>query len=208
MTFDENQGWHTHIHGKGGLISSLNSRLFMINRLKNHLNKDALMKIIDGLFTSKLRYGLQLFGQVRRCESDPLTADLATIQKIQNKLLRSINGCRITDKICTKSLLELSNMLSVNQLNAQIKLSEMWKANFKENYPLIITKQTPGAEARTTRACTAGKLVELGNKPISQKTFVCDAIKLWNQAPICITSANSFGKAKTEIRKFVKNLPV
>ena len=33
-------------------------------------------------------------------------------------------------------------MLSVNQLNAQIKLTEMWKAVKKENYPIKVYKKT------------------------------------------------------------------
>ena len=58
LTFDENQGWKTHIYGTGGLISKLNKRLFAIRRLRNHINSASLMKVVDGLFTSKLRCGL------------------------------------------------------------------------------------------------------------------------------------------------------
>ena len=38
MTFNENQHWKSQIHGKGGLISSLNIRIFLIKKLKNNLN--------------------------------------------------------------------------------------------------------------------------------------------------------------------------
>ena len=78
--------------GAGGMISSLNKRLLAIRRLKNHLNPKSLLKIIDGLFTSKLKYGIQLLGKVRRSESDPLISDIGTIQKVQNKLLRMMTG--------------------------------------------------------------------------------------------------------------------
>jgi hypothetical protein len=44
-TFDKKLGWNTHINEKGGLISSLNSRLFMVKRMMNHLNHSALMKV-------------------------------------------------------------------------------------------------------------------------------------------------------------------
>ena len=50
------------------------------------------------------------------------------VQKTQNKLLRFLNKSRIADKINTGSILEKLKMLSVNQLNAQIKLTETWKA--------------------------------------------------------------------------------
>ena len=60
MTFEDNQKWKEHINCTSGVISSLNQRLFFIRRLKNSLNHDGLRKVADSLFTSKLRYGLQL----------------------------------------------------------------------------------------------------------------------------------------------------
>ena len=208
MTFNEKQEWSTHIFGKGGLISSLNSRIYMIRRLKNHLNKDALSKIIDGLFTSKLRYGLQLLGKVRRNEEDALNATLAAVQRVQNNLVRMINGCKISDKVSIKSLLTKSNMLSINQLNAQIKLTEMWKAVHFTNYPIDIPRKSTIDNAMNTRACTEGRLVESGLKPLTQRTFIYDATRLWNTAPSEITNAKSLDVAKSEIKKFVKTLPI
>ena len=41
----------------------------------------------------------------------------------------------------TKFLLEQANLLSVNQLNAKIKLQEVWKAINIEDYPIKITQQ-------------------------------------------------------------------
>ena len=34
ITFNEKQNWKSHLYGKGGLISSLNTRLFALKRLK------------------------------------------------------------------------------------------------------------------------------------------------------------------------------
>ncbi len=38
----------------------------MVKRLMDHLNHNAFMKVVDELFISKLRYGLQLYGKVRK----------------------------------------------------------------------------------------------------------------------------------------------
>jgi hypothetical protein len=54
--------------------------------------------------------------------------DFVTLQKAHNKMLRTLCKLRIKDKISIESMLSNQNMLSVNQLNAQIKLTEMWKA--------------------------------------------------------------------------------
>ena len=56
ITFNDN--WNDHIHGKGGVINSLNQKIFMILRLRNSLNIKSLVKIADSIFTSKIRYGV------------------------------------------------------------------------------------------------------------------------------------------------------
>ena len=61
ITFNEKQNWRTHILGKGGVVSALNRRLFAMRRLKSHINKKSLLKVVDGFFTSKINYGLQLY---------------------------------------------------------------------------------------------------------------------------------------------------
>ena len=43
-------------------------------------------------------------------------------------MLRFLNGSKISDRISTESILIKFNILSVNQLNAQIKIMEIWKA--------------------------------------------------------------------------------
>ena len=51
-----------------------------------------------------------------------------------------LNGKELSDRVEIKTLLETSNMLSVNEMNAQIKLFEIWKVLNFENYPLKVKK--------------------------------------------------------------------
>ena len=138
VRFQDNLQWKAQIHGKGGLLSALNSRLYIVRRLKNHLSTKSVLKLVDGLFTSKIRYGLQLLGKVRLKREDQESADFKAIQLVQNKLLRLVNGTTLKDRVSTASLLQKFNMLSVNQLNAQVKLLEIWKALNVKEYPLKI----------------------------------------------------------------------
>ena len=110
--------------------------------------------------------------------------------------------------VSTKSLLEKSNVLSVNQTNAQIKLLEMWKATTIQDYPIEVKKTKYDENSTTTRACTNGKLIEPGKKPVTLKGFTSDATRLWNSAPSDITLCNSISSAKKAIKKFVKTLPI
>ena len=123
MKFEENLKWNEHKNGKGGVTSALNTRLFLIRRLKNQLHLSGLKKVADSLFVSNIRYGLQLLGKVRQSENEPSNGDLHALQLIQNKLARALNNVKLSDHCSTKSLLTNLDMQSVNQLNAQIKIT-------------------------------------------------------------------------------------
>ena len=208
ITMDDSQKWDSQIYGTGGLISSLNSRLFMIKRLRNEINKESLIKIADSLYTSKLRYGLGLFGKIRWTEEDITTTVFKDIQKNQNKLLRYLNNTKLSDKISTKSILEKFNQLSVNQLNASIKLCDIWKAINVKNYPTKVIQMSPDINTTQTRSITYGKLKESGKSVITQATLINDAIRAWNRAPKEVHLSTSYNVAKKNIKSFVKTLPI
>ena len=50
------------------------------------------MKVADSLYTSKIRYGIQLMGKVRTETEDPKNHLLKKIQVTQNKFARFMAG--------------------------------------------------------------------------------------------------------------------
>ena len=110
------------------------------------------------------------------------------LQKTQNKLLRFLNRKKISDKIHTKTLLKNVNMLSVNQTNAQIKLTEVWKALNGKSSSLNNLKMKTLTSNRITRSITNGELMEEGSSNKALNTYQNDASRLWNRAPISIKS--------------------
>ena len=141
IVLEDNKSWKAHMLGCGGVISSLNKLLFQLRRLRNHLNDECLLKVANSIYTSKLRYGLQLCAKVRWEDSDTTDGVMKDLQKTQNKLLRFLNKSKIKDEINTKVILKKVKMLSVNQMNAQIKLTETWKALNNKNSALKNVKQ-------------------------------------------------------------------
>ena len=73
-------------------------------------------------------------------------------------------------------MLEKFKMLSVSQLNSNIKLLEKWKALNVEDYPLKIDLHEINPENRITRAASSGRPRKIGKSLLSQKTSVSDAI--------------------------------
>ena len=88
------------------------------------------------------------------------------------------------------------------------KPTEMWKSRYVENYPIQNQKLNYNQDTRSTRASTRGDLTTGASTVKSQATFINDAIKVWNIAPLIIKNSKSLAIAKKEIRKFVTTLPV
>ena len=61
---------------------------------------------------------------------------MKSLQLTQNKLLRTLNWTKISDKISTQCMLNTFQLLSVNQLAAEIKLIETWKSINLEYNPI------------------------------------------------------------------------
>ena len=92
-------------------------------------------------------------------------------------------------------------MLSVNQMNAQIKITEVWKAINDSNHPLKFEKVKHDSHLCLPRSITNGDLKEFGKTNIVQSTFLSDASKIWNLCPCEIKNCSSIWAAKKSIRK-------
>ena len=68
-------------------------------------------------------------------------------------------------------------MLSINQIHAQTKITEMWKAVNCKNYPLDIVKMQPAYNGKETRGVTQKKLVETS----TLNTFIWECHKTLEQ---------------------------
>ena len=158
----------------------------------------------DSIWTSKLRYGLQLYGPARKSIADSQSVELDKLQIAQNNMLRTLENVRVKEKVSVKSLLEKNQMLSVNQTMAQIKLIEMWKSKNVASYPLHPPTIQPIINGATTRGASTEKF-KINSTP---NTFNGDATRLWNQAPVSVTNATNLKAAKTSVKAFCSSLPI
>ena len=99
-------------------------------------------------------------------------------------------------------------MLSANQINAQVKLTEMWKASNVTNYPIKLDKKDPNMANRLTRSTARGDILLQGKSDLCNSSFIFDASKIWNSAPCLIKNSKTIYKAKKEIKKYVCTLPL
>ena len=77
---------------------------------------------------------------------------------------------KLSDHRSTKSLLANLDMSSVNQLNAQIKITEIWKAVHKDNYPIEVKKYILEADERILRSNISDKLLFKGHSDLMKSS--------------------------------------
>ena len=205
IEIDEEQKWKPQVNK---LITALDRRLFYMRRVAGKISNKGLKKVADSIWTSKMRYGLQLYQEVRTRPEQLKSTKIMMLQKAQNRMLRTLTGTWKTDHVKITELLEKTNTLSVNQTAAQIKIGEMWKAANQDNYPVKMEKTTQKEGERITRHNHGIKFKEVIRSALGKNSFVADATKLWNNAPDSITKADTLWKAKQEIKIYCKTLPV
>ena len=154
--------------------------------------------------------GLQLCTKVQILADDKRCAAMKSLQLTQNRMLRAINNSKIKDRISVTSMLQKFNLLSVNQLAAQIKLTEVWKSINVEGYPIVLdpynrTTNSSTLDLRLKPTRTFNDSSRLG---ISKYSFIVDSARLWNLAPPAVTGAQTLTLAKRAILAHAKTLLV
>ena len=93
-------------------------------------------------------------------------------------------------------------------MNAQIKITEAWKASQDADYPLKIEKVKNPVECVKTRSITNGDVIVSGKSELVQSTYLSDTCRAWNKVPNVIKECKTIWSAKKNIKTFVANLPI
>ena len=107
-------------------------------------------------------------------------------------------------------MLEKFNLLSVNQLSAQIKLNEVWKSVNCEGYPIKLEpyNQNLSDNVHSLRQRENRVFSDSYRLQKAKSSFNIDAAGVWNFAPTSVKGASTRYAAKNAIYAFVKTLPI
>ena len=123
-----------------GLIPQLAKHVGLLSRLVHLVPLNRFKKLVDGMFMSKLRYCVQLFGNVSsigtmeegETHKHAFTkANLHNLQILQNKAMRLIAKCGYKTPVV--ELLRKTDFLSVNQIIAHTSLVTIFCVKYPEN---------------------------------------------------------------------------
>jgi hypothetical protein len=130
--------WKNHLYGDEeniGLFNELPKRIGMLRQLRKFVSNTLLKLILNGLFTSKLIYGITIYGGVwglpgvlneDHINSTSITKeDMRKLQVLQNSAIRLLLGKPRDTPV--RTLLQESNQISVHQFVAYHTASQTYK---------------------------------------------------------------------------------
>ena len=112
-------------------------------------------------------------------EEDSEQKLLGSIQVAQNKLARFLSGRKLQDKIPNRDIYKELKIPSVHQINAQIKLLEIWKSQHSDTYPTKCISRNEAIQDRLTRASNDNLLKESYGCKVLNSTFINDSARIW-----------------------------
>ena len=195
--------WSKHLEK---LQNKLLVSLYTLRQMEQVVPRSLLKNVAEGIFMSSLRYGLSIFCPVKIKPTDPTPTCINGIKIVFNDMLRLLCGSRRMNKLSVKKMLDSLGWLSINQLSAEIRLTEVWKS-INTEYCLSDMFQLAKSN---TRAVKKSRVItpKVILSRLRQNSFLYPSCKLWNCAPVQVTQAKSLAEAKREIRAFVKTLPL
>ena len=173
---------------------------------------------MSGLFQSKLIYGITVWGNVwnipgnldveNRLSPSLTKEDLRRLQVLQNKCLRMMTNSDY--KTPTQTLLQRTNMLSVHQLTAMLRLSQVYSIH-QTGLPSYHYKRLFDYEEQpNTRfsSCLPAKRTDFGLS-LARGSFFYQAPRLWRALPHQVKNSRNKLEFKRKCRRWIKeNIPV
>ena len=198
--------WREHIEK---VCKALKQRLGILRRLKYKVPKSKLQIIAEAIFTSKIRYGLAVYGNPRTSEGETEDTEMKSLQVLQNDMIRLINGYTRSDHINMKELRAKTRLLSVNQLSVYHTVLEVYNVVWNNSSMQLKKKmQKMQGSAYVTRSEVRGDL-PIPTKPSEGcLSFSYKGPKLWNLVPKHIREETEQTTFKAELKAWImKEMP-
>ena len=174
--------WDTHVNK---LSLKLRQKLGMLKRIRHKVGRHKLQIIGEAIFTSKIRYGIALYGTPKfdfSSQEQSLEGNVQKLQVIQNDYIRVICNLKRADHVVMKTVREKLRMMSVNQLNIYHVALEMFNIMVKSSAERLKKKFTLQENTSYSLRNRENGAVKIPAKP-SKSYFSYIGPKLYNFLP-------------------------
>ena len=209
--------FRNHFYGdeeNTGLMKQLSTRVNMLKRLRRYMTPVKLKLIMEGLFSSKLIYGMTVWGRVWNLPGDMddetrisptmTKEDLRKLQVLQNKCLRLVTNSDY--KTPTSTLLLKTGALSVHQRIAHLSLSQVFNIHQTKkpayHHKRLFSSALANQDARTISDLNPNRINF--RLSMARSSFFYQSSRLWTALPVSIKSSNSKATFKKNCIAWVK----
>ena len=195
-----------------GLFKQLSQRVGMLRQLAQVVPKEKLKMLSQGIFTSKLLYCIQVFGnvwgfdgynEISRKSTSFTKEDSRRLQVLQNSVFRLLTGLGFDTP--TAELVNSCDELSIHQLVAYHTLVTVFKVK-STGKPKYLDQRLPfrnyGSESVLLRR-QANMIMINQQLNIARDGFIYRGGLLWNQLPEDVRCQQSLSKFKKLARSWV-----
>ena len=183
----------------------------MLRRIKQKIIPSKLRIVAEAIFTSKMRYGLAVYGRPKfdfQAE-EPMDSGLQKLQVLQNQMIRLICNHRMSDHIVMRKEREKLMMMSVNQLAVYHVGIEMFNIITKSSATTIREKLILEDNSRYELRNRRNGQVRVPERPRKNCTgFSYTGPKLFNHLPEEIRKSTSTHQFKNKLKSWIwENIP-
>ena len=210
--------WKNHLFGNDeelGLFKDLSKRIGMLKKVRNLMPTKKFQVMTDAIFTSKLIYGMTLWGGIwglktqqnhQRRSMAISKNEMNKLQVLQNKTLRLISGLDYYTP--TSVLLETTKMLSVHQMVAYHIACLVFKINHTKlpsyHYNRLFPKITQFQQIE--RRCQDKEIARIEfDLSLARSSFFYQGSQLWKTLPPEITNAKTVENFKSLCKPWILN---
>ena len=193
ITFNKRLSWKNHM---SNLKPQLLQRIGILRRLRMTLPAGVMCQMIDPVFTSKLRYALEL---VTNCdaESDSLLKELHALHR---KAMKAALGYGMNDHPGDEYLLETTGQMSVQTLSRLATACMAWKSLRDPNKCSLMQGRL---ENHRSLKQTRQRCQRTFPPQDTNETLLSRLVEVWETIPRPIKEMNSPQAAKTALKCWV-----
>jgi len=202
-------GWSTHIDH---LSIELKKRIGLLRRIKKRVPKEKIVIIAEAIFNSLLRYGVAVFlkpiYEKEDLNMEKKPKNTATLQTLQNNMLRVIFGFKLQNRVNMKNLREEIKMMSVNQISVYHTLLEAYNVMRHLSSEQIQMKWKLVERKYALRSITKKKLNVPEKPKLKCLGFTYNGAKLFNMLPLEMKKMEDPNIFKTKTKEWIwENIP-
>ena len=203
--------WKDHLYGDNdneGLIPGLSKRIGMLKKIKKFVPSYKFSQIVAGMFSSKLMYGMNLWGGLwdipgtmdNTTRTSITKVDMKRLQVLQNKTMRLQTN--MDYRTPTSELLIKTGKLSVHQMVAYTTAVQVYNISRNQEPRYHYDRLFTGIQDFQTRGGDQ-KRVEF-SLSLGRASFFYQGARMWGSLPGIVKNAGNVGIFKKMCKTWIK----